>query len=553
MNARYYPYALAGAIAFFITASATILVLRAPVSGSRHDEAIERYTDELMEEGRQAFRYDTFGDEAFWSDALKLHLAVAGEGGGGVGPGLSPEAALSLGLKVDVTKLPPGVVTALEQGEVDLRDPNVTLTLLQEDAVVGLRGSFSGGELTAIGVTCALCHSTVDDSFAPGIGEPLDGWANRDLDVGAIIAIAPDLTAIADLLRVDEETVRTVARSWGPGKFDASLLMDGKAFRPDGGAAATLIPPAFGLAGVNLHTWTGWGSVTHWNAFVGNLEMGGQGTFYDPRLNDAERFPVAARSGFGNVRNDPDLVTPKLAALHLYQLAIPAPRPPAGSYDPSLASEGEALFNGRAQCSTCHVPPLFTEPGYNMHTPEEIGIDAFQAERSPDGRYRTAPLKGLWTHTKGGFYHDGRFETLNDVVDHYDQHFGLGLSEQDEEALVQFMLSLGDAEVGQGTAVEPPPGAPVSGFALDQNYPNPFADGTTISFDVERPVDVTLDVYGITGRRIVRLMQGHRGEGRHTALWNGKDAAGQPVPSGVYFCRLRAGGTTQVLKMTVVR
>jgi hypothetical protein len=218
--------------------------------------------------------------------------------------------------------------------------------------------------------------------------------------------------------------------------------MDGIPFRPDGRSSATLIPPAFGLAGVNLHTWTGWGSVTHWNAFVANLEMHGKGTFYDPRLNDPTRFPVAARAGFGNVRNTPDLITPKLAALHLYQLAIPAPAPPPGSFDLAAAARGETLFNDKAGCAVCHVPPLFTEPGWNMHTGAEIGIDDFQANRAPDRHYRTAPLRGLWTHTKGGFYHDGRFGTLRDVVDHYNAAFRLGLSGSDVADLVEYLKSL---------------------------------------------------------------------------------------------------------------
>jgi hypothetical protein len=218
--------------------------------------------------------------------------------------------------------------------------------------------------------------------------------------------------------------------------------LDGKAFRPDGKSAATLIPPAFGLTGVNLHTWTGWGSVTHWNAFVANLEMHGKGTFFDPRLNDATQFPVAAAAGFGNVRNDPDLITSKLGALHFYQLAIPAPKPPTGSFDAQAAAQGEVIFNGKAQCATCHVPPLFTEPGWNLHTPDEIGIDDFQANRSPDKRYRTTPLKGLWTHQKGGFFHDGRFTTLADVVEHYNQFFGLGLGAPEINDLVEYLKSL---------------------------------------------------------------------------------------------------------------
>jgi hypothetical protein len=193
---------------------------------------------------------------------------------------------------------------------------------------------------------------------------------------------------------------------------------------------------------VNLHTWTGWGTVTYWNAFVANLEMHGKGTFFDPRLDDANQFPVAARNGFGHVRNDVDLITPKLSDLHAYQLSLPAPKPPAGSFDEEAAERGEAVFNGVAKCSTCHVAPLFTEPGWNMHTANEIGVDSFQADRAPDHRYRTSPLKGLWTHTKGGFYHDGRFATLDDVVNHYDQHFSLGLSDQQKHDLVEYLKSL---------------------------------------------------------------------------------------------------------------
>ena len=372
-----------------------------------------RILDHLQQaflEGRRTFRGDTFGDEAFWGGALQLHQTVQGERFGGIGPGLSPRMALALGLKVDVAALPGSLQSDLRHGRVDLDDPAVTLALLKLDAVVGVKGFFEGDRLGSIGITCALCHSTVDNSLATGIGQRLDGWAARDLNVGEIIAFAPNLSPFATLLGVSQDIVRTVLRSWGPGKFDAELILDGKAVNPlTGLSGATLIPPAFGLAGVNLHTWTGWGSVTHWNAFVANLEMQGKGTFYDPRLNDAAKFPIAAANGFGNVRNTPDLITPKLAALHIYQLAIPAPPPPAGSFDAAAASRGQAVFVGKAQCATCHVPPLFTEPGWNMHAPAEIGIDDFQAKRSPDEHYRTAPLKGLWTHQKGGFYHDGRF------------------------------------------------------------------------------------------------------------------------------------------------
>jgi len=410
---------------------------------SHKQSAVEQNALESIARGRQTFRFDTFGDEAFWSGALRLHEAIAGSAHGGVGPGVSPHTALAVGLKVDVDRLPRSVRNGLRAGTIDLEDPAVTLALLRLNAVLGVKGTFgNGGNLTAVGIECALCHSTVDDSFAPGVGHRLDGWANRDLDVGQIAALAPDLSAVAALLGVSEDTVRTVLRSWGPGKFDAELFLDGKAFRPDGKSAATLIPPAFGLAGVNLHTWTGWGSVTHWNAFVANLEMHGSGTFYDPRLDDAAQFPIAAANGFGNVRNTPDLITGKLADLHLYQLAIPAPSPPAGSFDHAAAARGRVLFAGKAQCATCHVPPLYTEPGWNMHTPAEIGIDSFQADRAPDHRYRTAPLKGLFTHGKGGYYHDGRFPTLLDVVNHYDGVKGLGLTPAEKADLVEFLKSL---------------------------------------------------------------------------------------------------------------
>jgi hypothetical protein len=435
------------AIGVLLVFSAVLLLiglagLASPTLAQSDDPILEN-AQRMIEEGRQTFRFDTFGDEAYWGDSLQLHQAIAGEANGGVGEGVSPNTALSVGLKVDAAAIPADIAAQLEAGEIDLDDPATTLSLLQLDAVVGVRGFFDDQEnLTSVGITCAVCHSTVDDSFAPGIGQRLDGWPNRDLNVGAIIALAPDLTVLTDLLGVDDATAREVLNSWGPGKFDAELILDGLAFRPDGGSSATLIPPAFGLAGVNLATWTGWGSVTHWNAFVANLEMHGQGTFYDPRLNDAEQFPIAAAAGLGNIRNNPDLVTPRLAALHFYQLSIPAPEPPGGSFDAEAAARGEELFNGKAACATCHVPPLFTEPGWNMHTAEEIGIDDFQANRSPDRHYRTAPLAGLWAHQTGGFYHDGRFATLPDVVGHYNITFELHLTEEEINDLVQYLLSI---------------------------------------------------------------------------------------------------------------
>jgi hypothetical protein len=406
-------------------------------------QAVQAQASQLTEQGRQIFRFDTFGDEKFWGDSLKLHRAVAGAANGGVGPGLSPKAALGVGLKVDVDALPPELQQALAQGQVDLDDPAVTLALLRLNAVVGVTGFFdAGGGLRSMGIQCALCHSTVDDSFAPGIGHRLDGFAARDLNVGAIVSLAPDLRPVARLLGTDVATVKRVLAAWGPGKFDAELFLDGKGFRPDGKTAATLIPPAYGLAGVNLHTFTGWGSVPYWNAFVANLEMHGQGVFYDPRLDDPKQFPVAARNRSGHTSNSPDLITPKLAALHFYQLALAAPAPPGGSFDPAAAARGAKLFGAKAECATCHVPPLFTEPGWNLHTPGEIGIDRFQADRSPTHRYRTTPLKGLWAHQKGGFYHDGRFATLGDVVDHYNRFFKLRLTAGEKRDLVEYLKSL---------------------------------------------------------------------------------------------------------------
>ncbi len=427
------------------SAAAILVAGSAWVSPARSDEhGPSRSARSMAAQGRQTFRYDTFGDEAFWGGALKLHQAIAGSRLGGVGPGVSPRTALAVGLKVDLDALPDSLQHDLAQGRVNLDDPATTLALLKLNAVVGLAAFFdSAGQITSLGIQCALCHSVVDNSLAPGIGHRLDGWANRDLNVGAIVSLSPDLSPVAHVLGVDEATVRSVLNAWGPGKFDAELLLDGKGFRPDGKTAAVLIPPAFGLAGVNLGTWTGFGSTTYWNALVANLEMHGQGTFFDPRLKDPVQFPVAAKNGFADVRHTPDLITGKLAALHYYQLGLPAPNPPKAQFPfDSSAQLGKDLFNGKAQCARCHVPPLFTEPGYNMHTADEIGIDDFQAKRSPTGMYRTAPLRGLFSHQKGGFYHDGRFPTLRAVVDHYDDLLRTGLSDEEKTELVAYLLTL---------------------------------------------------------------------------------------------------------------
>lgn len=403
-------------------------------------ELIEDNSRRMLKEGREIFRHDTFGSEAFWSGKLRLNEAIAGDRFGGVGHGLEPKDALKLGLKVDTGVISKILGEAIKGGSVDLGDVKTTMELLKADAVVGVKAKFDGDRLTSVGITCAICHSTVDDSLMKGIGRRLDGWPNRDLDVGAIVAMAPDLSPYQQLLGVDRATVEKVLKSWGPGKYDAELNQDGKAFRPDGKSAATMLPAAYGLAGVHLHTYTGWGSVTYWNAYVANTQMMGQGTFFDPRIKGPQ-FPVGEKAGFNNLRN-PDRITPKLAALHYYQLSIPAPIPRADSYDGAAAKRGEMLFTGKAQCARCHVPPLFTEPGWAMHKGEEIGIDNFQADRSPDRMYRTTPLKGLFVRAKGGFYHDGRFADYRAVIDHYDSHFRLQLSEPEKNDLIEFLKSL---------------------------------------------------------------------------------------------------------------
>ena len=434
------------------------------------DAQIIENANVLLEEGRNTFRFDTFGDEVFWGDMLQLHQAIKGAAFGGVGPGISPSTALSLGLKVDLDALPQPLINQLKQGKVDLNDPATTVALLKLDAVVGVKGFFEGDNLSSMGITCAFCHATVDNSLTFGIGHRLDGWANRDLDVGKIVAAAPNLSPFSNLLGVSQDTVRAVLNSWGPGKFDAELILDGKAFNPqqvtDGVVTgtnvpgATLIPNAFGLAGFNEHTWTGsWGTVSYWNAFVAALEMHGVGRFFDPRLNNAAKFPIAAANGFGDLPHIPpeqDRITKQLAELHFYQLAIPAPEPTAGvDFDAAAAERGDELFSGKAKCNDCHVEPLWTEPGWNLHTPAEIGIDSFQADRSPDGVYKTMNLAGIFIRengvfmspaNKGRYYHDGRFPTLLDVVNHYNTHFSLGLTAQEKTDLVEYLKSLPQRE-----------------------------------------------------------------------------------------------------------
>lgn len=395
----------------------------------------------LVAEGKDIFRFDTFGDEAFWTDVLHIDKAILGDANGGYGAGVSPATALSVGLKVDAEALPASVVTSINNGEVDLDDPATTVALLKLNAVVGLKGSFDAdSNLTSVGVTCAVCHSTVDDSFSPGIGKRLDGWANRDLNVGAILSLSDNLQPVGDLLNVDVPTLKTVLAAWGPGKYDAVLFLDGKAQRPDGTIKPDLIPSAYGMQGIELTTYTGWGDISYWNNMVAVNEMHGIGNFSDPRINDAAKYPVAAENGLYNVVVSNDLVTPKLPALREYQLSLDPPAPPAGSYDQASADLGEALFTGKANCASCHKAPIYADNV--LHSPEEMGIDNYEASRSPTGKYRTTPLRGVWARAKGGFYHDGRYATLKDVVEHYNDDFQLDLTSTEIDNLVEYLKSI---------------------------------------------------------------------------------------------------------------
>ena len=433
---------------------------------SKFDQMISDNSQRMVDDGRNTFRFDTFGDEAFWGDTLKLHQAIEGSKLGGVGNGVSPQAALNLGLKVDVDALPKSVEKDLERGKLDLTDPANTVALLKANAVLGVKGIFQGNTLTSVGLTCAVCHSTVDNSLAFGVGHRLDGWANHDLNVGAIVASAPNLQPVASFLGISVATLQSVLNSWGPGKFDAEIFLDGKAFNPQqisngvvtatNVSGATLIPNAFGLAGFNQHTWTGaWGTVTYWNAFVANLELHGKGRFFDPRLNNAAQFPIAAAHNLGDLPHidpDEDLITSKLPALQFYQLAIPAPTPtPGQDFNEAAAKRGDELFSGKAKCNNCHVDPLWTEPGWNLHTPAEIGLDSFEADRAPDHVYKTSNLAGIFIRenglfmnpaNKGRYFHDGRFKTLMDVMNHYNVLFSLGLTDQEKSDVIEYLKSL---------------------------------------------------------------------------------------------------------------
>jgi len=397
-----------------------------------------------ISDGQNIFRFDSFGDEDFWSGLLHIDNAIKGSANGGFGTGVSPKTALAVGLKVDADALPPDVVAGIQSGKLSLDDPATTIALIKLNAVLGIKGNFNAdGSMKSLGITCAVCHSTVDNSFTTGIGKRLDGWPNRDLNVGNIISLTDNAKPIADLLHVDEPTLRSVLGQWGPGKFAAVLFMDGKALRPDGKVAANLIPAAFGLKDVVLTTYTGWGDISYWNAFVGNLEMHGKGNFSDPRLNNQSKYPIAFENSFFHVVNDPDLITSKLPALRAYQHSLDVPKAPHGNFDRVSAERGKAIFIYKAKCASCHAPEWYKHEETILKSAAEIGIDDFEAMRSPTGKYRTTPLAGVAAaRSKGGYYHDGRFATIPDVINHYNDFMKLNLTSAEKHDLAEYLKSL---------------------------------------------------------------------------------------------------------------
>ena len=379
----------------------------APDAARRGPPAAPGLAPALVDRGREIFRFDTFGDEKYWTDTLRMHEVIASA--------VSPRAALGVGLKVDLDALPPAVRDAIVTGAVDLDDPAVTVALLKLDAVVGLRGEVrtvdGRDRLVRVGVTCALCHSTVDDALAPGIGHRRDGWPNMQLDPGAIVALSPAVPA----------ATKAILNAWGPGRYDPRINIDGL-------NTPLVLPPAYGLLGVEKETYTAEGPVSYWNAYVAVTQMHGQGVFIDPRLGV-------------RVVQTPDLVTPKLAALQAYQLSLVKPPPPSGSFDAVAAARGRLVFEGAANCVSCHRGATFTDVNDGvLHAPAETGMDPAYAARTTQKAYRTTPLRGLWQHAP--YFHDGSAATLADVVAHYDRVRRLGLTAQQQRDLVEYLKTL---------------------------------------------------------------------------------------------------------------
>lgn len=387
---------------------ATVLVLPGCNSSYSSSEVLPtegRVAPQARNNGQQIFRHETFGNEKFWTDTARMHEVVQSA--------VSPNTALKVGLKVDADAIPAEVAQAIKAGQVDLNSPATTVTLLKLNAVVGLRGTVwtVGGKdtLVRLGITCALCHSTVNNSFAPGIGQRQDGWPNRDLNVGGIIALSPAIPA----------DKKAIYNSWGPGKYDPRFSIDGQ-------NTPLVLPPAYGLARVRNETYTAEGPISYWNAYVAVTQMHGQGNFADPRLGI-------------NVQQSPDLVTSKLPALRDYQHSLDTPRPPAGSFNPAAAGRGRGIFN--RTCASCHIAATGTDNNNGkLHAPDETGMDGAYAARTANKAYRTTPLRGLWQHPP--YFHDGSAATLADVVAHYNRVRNLGLTPEQQQDLVEFLKSL---------------------------------------------------------------------------------------------------------------
>ena len=393
----------------------TVLVSCSVVALAAACNQIMGPSPELIARGKDIFRFDTFGDETFWTDTLRIHEVIRSA--------VDPTTALSVGLKVDTDSLPPAVVQGIQNGSISLTSPATTVALLKLNAVVGVKGTVttvSGQDvLTRVGITCALCHSTVDNSFAPGIGKRLDGWPNHDLNPGAIIALSSALTPAQ----------KAVYNSWGKGKYDARYNFDGL-------NGPSVIPPAYGLQGVSSVTYTGDGAeLAYWNRYVAVTQMHGHGSWVEPRATPPE-----------NVQNPPDMVTAKLAALQAYQLSIQSPPAPAGSFDAAAAARGQVVFAGAGQCASCHGGSHFTDAPGRLHSPTEVvsepepnGAPSF-ASRSATKMYRSTPLRGLWQHAP--YFHNGVATTLDAVVELYNTRKALNLNVQQKADLVQYLKSL---------------------------------------------------------------------------------------------------------------
>jgi hypothetical protein len=353
-------------------------------------------TTDLTRRGRDIFRDDTFGDEKFWTDTARLHEVIE--------HGIQPLEALGLGLKVDMDRL--------NLAKFAVHNPfavNGTKELLRENAVVGLRAEFDGNRIKRIGITCALCHSTVDNALLPGIGHRIDGAPNTDLQVGKILAMLPVFT----------DAQKAVLRSWPKGTYDPRMNFDGK-------STPLVLPPAYGLADVKNETYTAEGPISYWNSYVAVTQMHGQGSFSDPRIGV-------------NVVQQPDLVTPKLEALREYQHSLARLPAPSTLYDRGAARRGKVVFD--ANCARCHTGGTSTDNNSGiLHAPSETGMNAAYAERTAQKQYRTTPLRGLWQHAP--YFHDGSARTLGDVVSHYDRILRLQLSGRQQKDLVDYLMTL---------------------------------------------------------------------------------------------------------------